>query len=96
MVAANHYSGDASLQVNFEVVKEAIKAFENQGAPNAYGIDFGVLESGETALVEVNDAYALGAYGITGEDYTRLILTRWKELTQDMSIFTPLVKDIGP
>ena len=96
IVAANHYSGDPTWQVDFEVVEAAIKAFEDQDAPSAYGIDFGVLESGETALVEVNDAYALGAYGISGEDYTRLVLTRWKELTQHMSIFTPLVKDIGP
>src|SRR4051812_22367020 len=42
--------------------------------------DFGVLENGQTALVEANDGYSLGAYQITASNYTNVLLTRWAEL----------------
>ena len=42
--------------------------------------DFGLLTSGETALVEWNDAFALGSYDLDPQLYTDLILTRWEEL----------------
>lgn len=86
VVAIDHYRGDAAVGLNEAAVTEAIDAFTKSGeAPAAYGIDFGVLETGDTALVEVNDGYALGAYAIAGEPYTRLLLTRWLQLAG----FTP-------
>jgi hypothetical protein len=62
-------------------VKAALRDHRASGiAPSAYGIDFGVLSTGQTALVEANDGYALGAYEIAEEPYTDLLFTRWKEL----------------
>ncbi|MGM7644396.1 ATP-grasp domain-containing protein [Nocardia sp. JW2] len=43
-------------------------------------MDFGVLANGDTALVEVNDGYALGAYRIAADHYTELVMARWREL----------------
>ena len=44
-------------------------------------MDFGILSSGETCLVEVNDGYSLGRYdGISGADYTDLLIARWRQL----------------
>ena len=42
-------------------------------------VDVGVLESGETALVEVNDAWAIGLYaGALGDkDYLEFLSERW-------------------
>lgn len=45
-----------------------------------YAIDFGVLKSGETTLVEMNDGFAVGAYAIGAKDYTNMIIARWEEL----------------
>lgn len=50
-------------------------------ASAAYGIDFGLLDTGETALVEANDGYALGAYSIDAVSYARLLFTRGHQLT---------------
>lgn len=61
------------------VIECAIKDYIT--APNAYGIDFGVTSSGETLLVEVNEGYALGCYGLFPHLYAKLVLTRWAELT---------------
>ena len=50
--------------------------------PAAYSLDFGVLATGETALIEVNDSIALGAYGLAHNKYARMIEARWKELLE--------------
>lgn len=81
IVGQDHYAGDESLCPSRESVEEALHAYRRSGqAPAAYGIDFGVLATGETALVEANDGYSLGAYKIAGEPYASVLMTRWAEL----------------
>ena len=47
-----------------------------------YALDFGVLETGETALVEVNDAWAIGLYGksLSPREYLYFLRNRWRTL----------------
>lgn len=81
IVSIDHYAGDASVRLDETVIREALKAHLSSGtAPAAYGIDFGVLSTGETALVEANDGYALGAYQIGSADYSKLLYVRWAQL----------------
>jgi hypothetical protein len=81
IVSIDPYSGDQGVRLDLVALDSALAAYRGSGeAPSAYGIDFGVLTSGETALVEANDGYALGAYQISGRDYTDLLFTRWAEL----------------
>ncbi|MEM8604121.1 MAG: ATP-grasp domain-containing protein, partial [Cyanobacteria bacterium P01_H01_bin.121] len=57
------------------------QALDNAGDSYAgYAIDFGVLTSGQTALVEMNDGFAVGAYGIDSRNYTDMIWARWEQL----------------
>lgn len=81
VVAIDHYEGDPAISLDRSTVEAAVAAYHRSGtAPSAYGIDFGVLASGETALVEANDGYALGAYDIGADEYTALLMRRWTEL----------------
>ncbi|MEU4414187.1 ATP-grasp domain-containing protein [Nocardia salmonicida] len=81
IVAVDHYEGDNSVRLNMEAVESAVTAYYRSGtAPTAYAIDFGVLANGETTLVEANDGYALGAYDITADQYTALLMARWRNL----------------
>ena len=50
-------------------------------APAGYAIDFGLTDKGETLLIEVNDGYSLGCYGLVYLDYAKLLSARWAELT---------------
>ncbi len=80
--AIDHYDGDAGFKLDESVAEEAVAALHAAGQAYAgFGIDFGVLSNGQTALVEMNDGFALGAYDITGGDYTDLLIARWEELT---------------
>jgi hypothetical protein len=38
------------------------------------------LAQGDTALIELNDGFSLGSYGLDRSVYADLILARWTEL----------------
>jgi hypothetical protein len=74
-------SDDEYPEPNIEIVHEAIKIFDD--SPIAYVLDFGLLDNEEIALVEVNDAWALGYYtwgNMSEEKYVEMITERWKEI----------------
>lgn len=84
IVGVKNYDGDERLKLNMEVVESAISDFEKSNQKtDAYGIDFGILDDGATALIEWNDGCALGSYGLDKEIYTELILTRWNEILKN-------------
>lgn len=87
IVSIDRYAGDPEVRPDRGTIDAALKAFRDSGeAPSAYGIDFGVLSTGQTALVEANDGYALGAYQIPAALYTDLLLTRWSELVSSIPL----------
>ena len=78
IVGTRHYLGDADVPLDETTVRDAITTYENSGAaPAGYAVDFGILSTGETALVEVNESYGLGNYGLDDAAYTDLIVARW-------------------
>lgn len=74
------YKGDWDTKIDLKTVKSAIKLFTSQ--PNSFALDFGINESGETILVEVNDGHSLGTYGLSSAHYAKFLSARWSELTQ--------------
>jgi ATP-grasp domain, R2K clade family 2 len=79
--SVDFYSGNPQIKIDVNVVDQAIDMLDqSQESYAGYAIDFGVLSSGETALIEMNDGFAIGAYQINSQDYTDLILSRWEEL----------------
>ncbi|WP_431689350.1 ATP-grasp domain-containing protein [Hahella sp. NBU794] len=81
IVDISHYAGKTDVALDEAVVSAAIQALDRAGESYAgYGIDFGVLGTGETALIEMNDGYGLGAYNISAQDYGRLVSARWAEI----------------
>lgn len=73
------YKGDWKLHYNPDVIESAVRQFHS--APNGYAIDFGLTDDGRTLMIEVNDGYALGSYGLFYLDYAKLLSARWAQLT---------------
>lgn len=74
-----HYRGDWRVRPGHVTIEKAVRDFTS--APAGYAIDFGLTDKGETLLIEVNDGYALGCYGLVYLDYAKLLSARWAELT---------------
>ena len=72
-----HYWGNPLVFPDSKVIQNAIEDYSS--APDAYGIDFGVTKDGRTLLIEVNDAWALGCYGLAAHTYAKFLLTRWAQ-----------------
>ena len=79
------YKGDWRHALDRETVERCVKDYTS--APAAYSLDFGVARDssgrgidGRTLLVEANDGYAMGSYGLFANSYAKLISARWHEL----------------
>lgn len=79
VIAVHWYRGDWSVAIRRSVVEAAVEAYGS--APVAYTLDFGATRDGRTLLVEVNDGYAMGTYGLRAELYAAMLEARWEELT---------------
>lgn len=73
------YEGDVFRYPDPQVIKAAVADYSRVSL-GAYAIDFGVLTDGRTVLVEANDGYSLGPYGLDSVEYAELLETRWLEL----------------
>lgn len=78
LVGVGHYWGDPLRAPDPAVVRAAVAAYVD--APSAYVIDFGVLADGRTALVEVNDGFAFGCYGLNPYAHAHMLASRWREM----------------
>ena len=66
-----------------EVLKKMMQAFINwDDRPLACSMDICVTKDGRTLLVELNDAYALGCYGLPAITYAKFISARWSQLLE--------------
>lgn len=79
IVGIRHYGGAADAHPDFVLAAEAANDYVD--APAGYAMDFGVTEDGRTVLIEVNDGFALGCYGLDATAYALLLLARWCELS---------------
>lgn len=73
------YKGSWRLHFDPQILHNMVTQFRS--APSGYAVDIGLTEQGETLLIEVNDGYALGHYGLLSLDYAKLLAARWAELT---------------
>ena len=77
-IGIKHYLGDQTIFPNCKIIKKVTELYKK--APCAYSLDIGVLDTGETAIVEFNDAWACGSYGLEPRLYTRFLSERWIEI----------------
>jgi len=76
------HGGDRSVVPDGGVIHAAVAQLVAAGvAPAGFVIDFGVLKSGQTALIEMNDGFSFGAYGgVSARTYWAVAGARWREL----------------
>lgn len=76
---SRNYSGEFTISPNYEYVMTVIN--NNRGKfPCAYTIDIGILDNSETVVVEYNDMWAIGNYGVPNDIYLRMLKDRYFEI----------------
>ena len=72
------YKGNPLLFPAPGIMQQAITAFRER--PIAFSLDWAITPSGAIVLVEVNDGFSLGNYGLPGHLYTAMVEARWRQL----------------
>ena len=65
------------------VLQEMLEEFKNiENRPAACSMDICLTKEGKTLLMEFNDAYALGHYGLAPILYAKFISARWSQILE--------------
>jgi ATP-grasp domain, R2K clade family 2 len=75
-----NYDGDPLVEPDGLVVGQCIALMGLQMA--GYALDIGVLDSGQTAVVEVNEGFSLGGYGVSPTVMADVLIARWTQLVR--------------
>ena len=78
LIGLKHYKGDFGKIPDVSIIQAAIAKYTS--APAAYSIDVALTYAGKTVLVEINDAFALGSYGLDPVKYAQMIEARWDQI----------------
>lgn len=81
LIGIKHYLGDPLIFPNPEYIKHCIESCKDVLNLHSYSIDFGIAENGQTYLIEINDGWGIGNYGIPPKDYYLFVRNRWLQIT---------------
>lgn len=81
VLGVHHYLGNPFLTLNKEFVEKVCRESQINLLENSYTLDFGINNKGETFLIEVNDGWAIGNYGMSPNKYYHFVKNRFLQLT---------------
>ena len=81
IVGLEFYKGDFLIFPDISVIYSCIELMKPKY--KTYSLDVGITSSGQTLVVEVNDAFSLGSYGLPDITYARMLETRWLEIVNN-------------
>ena len=67
---------------NYDIVTSALSKTKNNNFPVAFCLDWGITKNGETILIEMNDGFSFGHYGLHHCYVAQMLSARWFELTK--------------
>jgi hypothetical protein len=78
IIDCRNYSGMFSVLPDFNFVKKHISL--NKNFPCSYTIDIGIFSDGENVVVEYDDMWSVGNYGVENTLYLEMLIDRFKEI----------------
>lgn len=79
MIDSHNYSGDFKISPDYDYIESIINLNKNK-FPCAYTIDVGILKDNSNVIIEYNDMWAIGNYGIPNNLYLRSLRERYFEI----------------
>jgi len=73
-----YYKGEPTKLPNAKIIEDMVSKVSHYAV--AFGLDVGVLDTGETAVIEMNDFCCLGNYGLKAQHYAMCIAKRWTDV----------------
>jgi len=81
IMGCKNYTGYYKVLPDFNLIEDAIRNYgHHPELPVSYSLDFAITDKGETQLIEINDGFALGSYGLNPIYYCKMIRDRWHQI----------------
>ena len=81
VIGIKHYLGNPYLVPDEEFVNTLVNRAKKELKEKSFTLDIGIKDNGETFLIEVNDGWSIGNYGLSPSLYYSFIKARWLQLT---------------
>lgn len=81
ILGIKHYLGDPYKVPNKDFVEQLVKKAKQNLTENSFTLDVFIDSINRTRLIEINDGWAIGNYGLSPKDYYSFVKTRWLQLT---------------
>ena len=93
VMGMKHYQGDEFIYPDNQYIYKVVQALiDDPKMPVSFSVDFAVIEPKNnyryTEVIECQDAWAIGAYGLDGSKYIDFLLERWAQLTKPIKLCT--------
>ena len=81
LVDCRNYKGDFKILPDFYYIEDIIsEVSEIENAPIAYTVDVMIDDIGQTEIIEFNDFWCIGNYGLDSETYALMLKDRWNQI----------------
>lgn len=77
-----NYSGELDIFPDFNYAKKVISEYSDI-LPSSFTIDIGILSNQENVVIEFNDMWAIGNYGVENSLYVRMLKRRYFEIVSE-------------
>ena len=81
ILGVKHYLGDPYITPDESFVEEIYQLSKSNLEQNSYTLDIGIDKKGTNYLIEINDGWSVGNYGLNPVDYFSFVKTRWLQIT---------------
>lgn len=78
IVGCKHYKGDFLIFPSVSIINKCVELLKDKYT--TYSLDVGIDDRDRTLVVEINDAFSLGSYGLSSVIYAKMLENRWLEM----------------
>lgn len=80
IIGVKHYKGNPFITIDENILEDMVYKYKT--APNAYSLDIGVTNNGLNILVECNNGYSSGNYGLSDIQYAKFLMQGYLDITK--------------
>ncbi len=78
VVGSSYYSGNFKLTPDYDYINDIVSTYKS--SPVGYTLDIGMLSHDANTIIEVNDFWGIGSYGLNPERYAAMLIDRYFEI----------------
>ena len=82
IIHSSNYLGDFTKNIDYTYVENLISKIKYK--PISFTLDVALLKDGTSELIEMNDFWSIGSYGLYCEDYFKMLNDRYFEILSNI------------